>query len=299
MTVEGNRQLVSIKWYSLVAGVIGFTSYWSFFIYWAATTKNDLGGVYITLVIVIVLLSETILSIYDKKIKFFGPTGLGIMLGWFIEVIFTGLNPDISPASHQLLPLEPIILIFMIVPTSFIGSVFGKIISKFLVSRKNSTNNRRWINWLFVTAFILALASPIMHPLEKAVKEYRAKAKIIEITHAQFRYYHDHPDEGFSCNISKLIGGKSYTYNDQRGTYEAQYKLGYAHRLWCYPNTKPRNAFFLEVSPYSVSTSGDVAYCSDESGLVRSISRKDERNWGRNCRESNNIITTIMPSGRH
>ena len=299
MTVEGSRQLVSTKWYSLVAGIIGFTSYWSFFIYWAVTTKNDLGGMYWTIVPVIVLFSETILSIYDKKKKFFGPTGLGIILGWFIEVIVTLLNPDISPASHQLLPLEPIAFIFMIVPTSFIGSVFGRIISKFLVRRINLANSRRLINWLFVMAFILALSSPIMPPLVKAIKEYRAKAKIVEITRAQFRYYHDHPDEGFSCNISKLMGGPSDTYNDQRGTYEARYEFGYAYRLWCYPNTKPRNAFFLEVAPYCVGTCGDVLYCSDERGLVRSTPRKNERNWGRNCRESKNIITTIMSSDRH
>jgi hypothetical protein len=298
MTVEGSRQLVSTKWYSLVAGIIGFTSYWSFFIYWAVTTKNGLGGIYYTIVPVNVLFSETILSIYDKKKKFFGPTGLGIILAWFIEVIFTSLNPDISPASHQLLPLEPIFFIFMIVPTSFIGSVFGRIISKFLVRRINPANSRRLINWLFVTAFILAIASPIMHPLVKAIKEYRAKAAIIEITHAQFSYYHDHPDEGFTCTLSKLMGGKSDIKNNQHGTYEVQYKLGYAYRLWCYPNTKPRNAFFLEVSPYSVTTSGDIAYCSDESGLVRSAFRRDERNWTRHCRESNNIIPTIMSSGR-
>ena len=99
MTVEGSRQLVPTKWYSLVAGIIGFTSYWSFFIYWAVTTKNDLGGMYWTIVPVIVLFSETILSIYDKKKKFFGPTGLGIILGWFIEVIVTLHNPDISPVN--------------------------------------------------------------------------------------------------------------------------------------------------------------------------------------------------------
>ena len=273
---------------------------WSFFIYWTATTKNDLGGSYPILVIVMVLFSETILSIYDKKIKYFGPTGRGILLAWFSEVIFTAIFPHISPASHQLLPLEPVIFILVIVPTTVIGSMFGKIISNTFLGNQKPISNTWMLPWPFVIGLILALASPIVTPLEKGIKEYRARTKVIEITHAQFKYYHDNPDEGYTCDLSKLMGGKSYKEKDQQGmAYEVQYEWGYAHRLWCHSDTQPRDTFYLSISPYSVTTSGDVAYCSDETGLVRSTPRRNESNWRRYCRESINIIKTIATSDQH
>jgi hypothetical protein len=116
---------ISLRFY-FILGITGFVSYWAFCIYWFITTKNDLGGPLLKWIAIIVFTSEAVLSIHDGKVKFFGWSGLGILLAWMTEVYFTFSFPNISPINHQLLPLEPIILMFVIVLSTLIGTLLGR-----------------------------------------------------------------------------------------------------------------------------------------------------------------------------
>lgn len=293
-----NSQIeAAIKKYRLLSLIVGFISYWSYILYWIFTTRSDIGGAASTWIVIIVFFTEMVLGTQDKKIKFIGPTGTGIMLGWITEVIFSSAMPDFSPVNHQFLPLEPVMLALFIIPSAAFGSFIGKTLIFRFLKHTAAPTGKRVVNLLFLIAFILALASPISVPGGKSIKESKAKARTIEITRSQLLYAQDHRDEGFTCDLSKLTGSKSHKKESNEGfTSENQFILGYHYQLWCYPGGTPRKKFALDVKPFSVATSGDVGYCSNESGEVRLIHRRKGIQWGDDCRKSKHIIATISSS---
>lgn len=149
--------------HALSAFLIGVIWYWNNFIS-LIISSSDLEGNSLLWMALIVLLSEGALGVSRNGPRFFGATGLGILFGWITEVIFTLTFPHISPASHQLLPLEPVILAAFIIPPTILGNLAGKKLSLLQDKVPNAKQNNKLMLWLLTAAFILALVSPIAVP---------------------------------------------------------------------------------------------------------------------------------------
>jgi len=145
----------------LSAFLIGVIWYWNTFIS-SIISSSDLEGSSLLWMALIVLLSEGALGISRNGPRFFGATGLGVLFGWMTEVMFTLIFPHISPVNHQLLPFEPVILAFVIIPPTVLGNVVGKKLALLQDREPNAKQkNNKLMLWLLTIAFILALASPI------------------------------------------------------------------------------------------------------------------------------------------
>jgi hypothetical protein len=286
--------------YKLAGLTIGLLSYWSFVLYWILTSDSDISSAYLPWMGILVTFTEGIVSSYDKKIRVIGLAGWGVLLGWLSELVVSLAVPNFSPWSHNLLIFEPVYLFIWIVGGTLIGSLAGTIFLSRLINRKNSAASPKFYDRLFVLALALSIASPLGMTLVGFItgksEQFWAKRTIVSLTESQFDYARDNPSEGFTCEMARLtlrrVGQRKFS--DNEFSYQAAIIGAYNFRLWCYPERLPRNRFLLEAYPTSSKSTGNVVFCSDESGLVRYFKQGNLATRLASCRESGVLVINML-----
>jgi type IV pilus assembly protein PilA len=124
---------------------------------------------------------------------------------------------------------------------------------------------------------IAAIAIPNLLRARMAANESSAVASVRTLEVAEVRYSSSHPDSGYTCSLSDLSGA---------GLIEARLasgeKNGYVFELsGCTPSSEggPNVKFRVVAYPATTNTTGTRAFCSDESGVVKT----DEKGSPQDC----------------
>lgn len=216
-------------------------------------------------------------------IRWFGPCGLGFLLGWMHHVDLPQVYPKVYTCSHQLLPFEGLFLWLLVLLPTRLGAFVG----------------RRWQTWtqrpLAAPALLLATAvtllTPYVLPLQLWVNERHALNEIVQLGQRQLAYQRAHPQQGFACELTDISseGSVSATNGGQ-----AYYSDGYSHELLCYRDAAGRvHDFALWLTPFCVQNCGHVQYCLSARGEVRALPRDPvSGRWGR-CWTEGTVVATL------
>jgi type IV pilus assembly protein PilA len=117
-----------------------------------------------------------------------------------------------------------------------------------------------------IILIIAAIAIPNLLRAKMAANEASAVVSIREIISAEVNYQNAHQDAGFTCNLSGLA---TLLTDSSLGTGQ---KNGYVFALQnCNSETAggPTTKFQVTASPVSPNTSGQRAFCGDDSNVIR------------------------------
>jgi hypothetical protein len=117
---------------------------------------------------------------------------------------------------------------------------------------------------------VAAIAIPNLLRAKIAADESSAVGSIRTLLTAEIAYSTHHQDEGFTCKLADLSSADLIDSSLMSGQ-----KSGYAFMLQnCTADAagKPVSKFQVIAVPLSPNTSGRRAYCTDESGVIRSDS---------------------------
>jgi len=134
------------------------------------------------------------------------------------------------------------------------------------------------IELLIVVAIILiiaAIAIPNLLRSRMAANEASAVSAIRAITTAEHAYFQAYPAIGFTCTISNLgppAAGQPYT-DTAAGILDAVVssgaKAGYSFSLSACSGTPVVSSYTSVATPIVVGGTGQRAFCSDASGVIR------------------------------
>jgi type IV pilus assembly protein PilA len=131
---------------------------------------------------------------------------------------------------------------------------------------------------------IAAIAIPNLLRARMAANESSAVASVRTLAVAEVGYSSSHPDAGYTCTLSDLAGA---------GLIEARLasgqKNGYVFELSdCRPSADGAANVKYRVVAYPVTrnTTGTRAFCSDESGVVKT----DEKDSPQDCLENGSTV---------
>jgi type IV pilus assembly protein PilA len=134
------------------------------------------------------------------------------------------------------------------------------------------------IELLIVVAIILiiaAIAIPNLLRSRMAANEASAVSAIRAITTAEHAYFQAYPAIGFTCTISNLgppAAGQPYT-DTSAGILDAVVssgaKAGYSFSLSACSGTPVVSSYTSVATPIVVGGTGQRAFCSDASGVIR------------------------------
>lgn len=148
---------------------------------------------------------------------------------------------------------------------------------------------------LIVIAIILILmlmAIPTIGSLRKSANRTSAINSIQTINKAEVQYSNDYPASGFACALSQLggdpnAGGPSPAGAQiLNGDITSGYKSGYIISVTCRDKvtingTDRANGYLVTAVPQTVGKTGDVGFCSDQSGVI-----KYDAAGGTNCTQA-------------
>jgi type IV pilus assembly protein PilA len=131
-----------------------------------------------------------------------------------------------------------------------------------------------------IIAILMLIAIPTVGSLTKRANDLSAVQSIRAIQQAEIQYSSNYPSNGFACTLPALGGEPSSGPPSATGAQILQgdltsgYKSGYAFTLSCKDkvtvNSMDRyNSYVITAVPQTVGKSGDRAFCSDQSGLIK------------------------------
>lgn len=231
-----------------------------------------------------------------KRISVFG--GMGVLCGWFADLLLSTYKPTIFHCSHQLLPFEAIILYIFIALPSWLGFTIGKLVARSLNAWLPPSRQRSLSYILIALSGFIALLSSNLLALNLRANELHALKTVGKLAREQFSFQANHPEIGFSCNLSEISTTFTTTWptsNKSGKVFEDAYKGGYHYRLWCYQDTTPRTNFAIEAIPFCVPDCGNISYCVNRSGKIQALMRSDRQGWGKNCWYEGEVVGSIYP----
>jgi type IV pilus assembly protein PilA len=136
---------------------------------------------------------------------------------------------------------------------------------------------------LIVIAIILILmlmAIPTIGSLRKSANRTSAINSVQTIHKAEVQYSNDYPASGFACSLSQLggdpnAGGPSPAGAQiLNGDITSGYKSGYLLTITCRDKVTINgvdraNGYLITAVPQTVGKTGDVGFCSDQSGVIK------------------------------
>lgn len=287
MDQQKNPLQFSRQWLVIIritALFLGAAAYWLPLLPHAGACGS---GTYTVLVQALVLLCLGVVSACsDGKHKFFSYGGGGFAAGWLIHVQLSLSLPQVFSCSHQFLPFEAALLALLIIVTTLGGSFVG---ARF---------RKEWATTVIANALavasILTAITPWVMPWQVAVQEQHALQAIVDLGEAQLAYSRSHPTVGYACKFSEFSTIKTSLAG--RSSREDHYwRDGYHYHLICYKNSSSViDQYALWVVPVCVPDCGNVAYCVNGSGEVRSISRSGKPRWWQQCWERGIVIRKIL-----
>lgn len=135
-----------------------------------------------------------------------------------------------------------------------------------------------------VILIIAAIAIPNLLRARMAANEASAMASVRTLFVAEVGYSESHPDAGYSCSLSDLAGAGLID-----GKLASGQKNGYAFELLsCSPSPEGGANVKFRVLAYPVTrnTTGTRAFCTDESGVVKT----HEKGSPQDCMENGSTL---------
>jgi type IV pilus assembly protein PilA len=135
-----------------------------------------------------------------------------------------------------------------------------------------------------VILIIAAIAIPNLLRARMAANESMAAVSTRTLVVAEAGYSSSHPNLGYTCTLSDLAADGLIDSNLASGQ-----KNGYVFELTdCMPSVEggPNAKFRVVAYPMTPNATGTRAYCSDESGMVKS----DEKGSRQDCIESGSSV---------
>ena len=265
----------------LVALVVGFAAYW--FPLLPVIGSCAVGSwANIARCTVLFLLGMAAGVLRWKKVSRYGV--MGLMGGWVLDVVLSVQMPTVFHCSHQLLPFEGAVIYGVTALCAWFGYLGMRFVGSQLAPGFVGRNKRSLAYTMLALGALIAPVSPLLLPLELRAKEQAALTTLQMLMRQQTRYQALHAQTGYACQFGDLSSELSNTghSSEKRKNYEYAIRGGYTYRLWCVGDA-PRNAYFLEAFPTCVPSCGNIAFCTNESGLIKSVTRSANRKWDKDC----------------
>jgi type II secretory pathway pseudopilin PulG len=131
---------------------------------------------------------------------------------------------------------------------------------------------------------LAAIAIPNLLRARMAANESSAVAAVRTINTAQMAYSESHPEAGYACSLSALSEAQmidSVLASGQKNGYGFEIKE-------CEAETQggPNKKYQVVAYPITANQTGDRAFCSDESAVIKQHSGGS----GRNCLENGAVL---------
>jgi type IV pilus assembly protein PilA len=163
------------------------------------------------------------------------------------------------------------------------------------VPRQARTNGFTLMELLIVMAIIailMLIAIPTVGSLKKKANDLSAQKSIQTIISAQMTYESTYPTTGFACSLQALggeakAGAPSATAaqlipNDLASGIKSGYQFSISNCTKVNNGGSDRiTGYQISATPLTVGTTGDRAYCSDQSGVI-----KYDAGGGTNCSQT-------------
>jgi type IV pilus assembly protein PilA len=143
-----------------------------------------------------------------------------------------------------------------------------------------------------IIAILMLIAIPTVGSLKKKANDLSAVNSVQVIIKAELQYSDTYPSNGFACTLPALGGdpnsGAPSAASAQilQGDLTSGYKSGYIFTVACKDKVTVNgvdrfNSYVITAVPQTVGKSGDRAFCSDQSGII-----KYDPAGGTNCTQS-------------
>jgi type IV pilus assembly protein PilA len=135
-----------------------------------------------------------------------------------------------------------------------------------------------------IILIIAAIAIPNVFRARMAANESWAVSSIRSILTAQMSYSESHPETGYACSLSAL--GEAQLID---GSLASGQKSGYRFEIMgcaAEPRDGPNKKYQVVAYPITANQTGDRAFCSDESGVIKQHSG----GLAQNCVESGVVL---------
>jgi type IV pilus assembly protein PilA len=158
-----------------------------------------------------------------------------------------------------------------------------------LLSLKNDSRQPRRTNGftlmellivMAIIAILMLIAIPTFGSLKKRANDLSAQNSVQVISKAELQYSDTYPTNGFACTLPALggdptTGAPSATAAQiLQGDLTSGYKSGYIFTLTCKDKVTVNgvdrfNSYAITAVPQTVGKTGDRAFCSDQSGIIK------------------------------
>jgi type IV pilus assembly protein PilA len=143
-----------------------------------------------------------------------------------------------------------------------------------------------------IIAILMLIAIPTVGSLKKKANDLSAINSVQTIQKAELQYSDTYPQTGYACTLQALGGdpnsGPPSATSAQilQGDLTSGFKSGYTFTITCKDKvtvngTDRFNSYSITAVPQTVGKSGDRAFCSDQSGII-----KFDPAGGTNCTQS-------------
>ena len=131
-----------------------------------------------------------------------------------------------------------------------------------------------------IIAILMLIAIPTVGSLKKKANDLSARQSIHAIQQAEIQYSDTYPANGYACALPALGGDPSSGAPSIAGAQILQaditsgYKSGYIFTLTCKDKVTVNgvdrfNSYAISAVPQTVGKTGDRAFCSDQSGIIK------------------------------
>lgn len=265
----------------LAALLVGFAAYWFPFLpVIGACSVGSYANIARYIIMFLVGMAAGVLQ--WKKVSRYGV--MGFMGAWGLDVALALQLPSVFHCSHQLLPFEGA----MIFGVTALCSWLGYLGARFFASLFAPNFVARRAHWMACAMLALgALIAPIssqLLPFELRAREQGALATLQMLMRQQTAFQSSHSQTGYACQFADLAPELSNTgHSSEKGkNYEYAIEGGYTFRLWC-AAAVPRDEYFLEAFPVCVPSCGNIAFCTNQTGRIKSLTRSANSKWGNAC----------------
>jgi type IV pilus assembly protein PilA len=158
-----------------------------------------------------------------------------------------------------------------------------------LLYRKNEPRQARRTNGftlmellivMAIIAILMLIAIPTFGSLKKRANDLSAQNSVQVISKAELQFSDTYPMNGFACTLPALGGdpttGPPSASSAQilQGDLTSGYKSGYIFTLTCKDKVTVNgvdrfNSYAITAVPQTVGKTGDRAFCSDQSGIIK------------------------------
>ena len=131
-----------------------------------------------------------------------------------------------------------------------------------------------------IIAILMLIAIPTVNSLKKKADDLSAQKSIQTIISAQMTYESTYPTTGYACSLAALGGdpksgapsatGSQLIPTDLASGIKSGYQFAISNCTKVNNNGSDRiTGYQITATPLTVGQSGDRAYCSDQSGVIR------------------------------